>query len=72
MADEPRVVSFHKNIERELITIEQVESGRFKGEHILVVHDDPSWAGGSDARAPMLLDEGTRRWLREELEKLDG
>lgn len=62
-----RVIASHRNSQHERVTIERVGGGPFEGEHVLVVHDDPP-PRGSGVAAPMLLDEGTRAWLREQLD----
>lgn len=60
MQMQPAMVSEHRNSEGEMATIQRVRSGPFAGRLLLVIHDDPP----STIRAPMLLDEGTRAWLR--------
>ena len=56
---QPETLQSHTNSEGERISIHRVrKEGRFKGRLLLVVHDDDG------AEAPMLLDEGTRAWLR--------
>lgn len=63
----PLPVFSHVNAENEKITLDRVMSGPFKGQHLLTIHDDPP----SHARAPMLLDEETREWLRSILDWKD-
>lgn len=58
----------HVNSEREKITVDRVMSGPFKGQHLLVIHDDPP----STTTAPMLLDKGTRDWLRSVLDRIEA
>lgn len=60
MAEFGGVVASHTNSERELLTIERANSEAFAGQLLLVIHDD----GPLDLKAPMLLDEGTQRFLR--------
>ena len=60
----------HINSEGERIEIVRVGSGRFEGMPLLVIHDDPP-PRGSGIQAPMLLDEGTREWLAEQLLDLE-
>ena len=60
-----RIISEHANSEGELISIEKCEKpGRFYGKHLLIIHDDPEC---SNTKAPILLDEGLRRWLIGEI-----
>ncbi len=73
MSNEPKlpplVVSTLVNSQNERLTIERVQSGRFKGCTLLVLHEDeggnphPVWA-------PMLLDSQTVQFLLYELAKL--
>lgn len=63
-------IEFYNNTNGEIISIEEIPSGEFKGRHVLVIHDDP-WPSGSGFKAPILLDEGTQNWLREMLDKLE-
>ena len=56
----------HVNTEGERIAIERVTDGPFAGRQVLVLYDDPP-PNGTGQRAPMLLDEGTRRWLLDAL-----
>lgn len=56
------------NSEREPITIDRIDAGEYAGRLVLCIHDDDLLAGGSGIRAPMLLDEGTRDWLLEQLQ----
>lgn len=58
------VVASHVNTEGERITIERMVGGEFDGQFLLVIHDDAP----SPHFAPMLLDEGTRDWLRTALD----
>lgn len=56
------VISSHVNSQGELITFEK---GELYGEPVdlLCIHDDPP-PSGTGTRAPMLLDDSTREWLR--------
>ena len=60
------VLHRYVNSEGEVLTIEKVETGPFEGQQLLVVHDDPR-PRGTGIRAPMLLDDGLRAWLKETL-----
>ncbi len=60
----------HFNSEGEQITISPALSPEFEGQPILTIHDDPPPAG-TGRLAPMLLDQGTRDWLRTQLDELD-
>ena len=60
----------HVNSENEVISINQLGPGPFEGQYLLVVHDDPP-PQGSGQQAPMLLDEGTRKWLLKQLNTLE-
>ena len=55
-------IGYHVNGEGERISVDLVPSGKFKGERILVIHDDPP-PNGTGTKAPMLLDESTVEWL---------
>lgn len=57
----------HRNSEGERIAIER-KTLRGNPVLCLVIYDDAPPEGTGQA-APMLLDEGTRNWLREELAK---
>jgi hypothetical protein len=61
----------HFNSQGERITIDRASAGAFEGQPLLVIHDDPHPAGTGVA-APMLLDAGTRRWLRRQIDELDA
>lgn len=62
--------STYVNSQLEPIEICEAE---FEGKpvHLLVLHDDPP-PEGTGTTAPMLLDEGTREWLKQRLEELDN
>lgn len=64
-------MSVHVNSEGERIEIVPSTAPAFRGQPLLVIVDDPP-PQGSGVRAPMLLDEGTRRWLLEQLTALDA
>ena len=66
MADSPTPVASHHNSIREKITLDRVQSGDFEGQLVLTVHDDPP----SRAKAPILLDEGTMRFLLLQIAKV--
>ena len=61
------IVTEHRNAEGERISIQRVQRGEFYGSLVLVIHDDPDQG---DTEAPMLLDEGTREWLKKWMEQL--
>lgn len=64
-------MSNHYNTEGERIAIERANTPRFEGQPLLVMYDDdPPY--GTGIAAPMLLDKGTREWLREQLDLLDA
>jgi len=54
----------YRNTQGELISIKQMGSGEFAGQHVLCIHDDPEV---SDTVAYHLLDIGTLNWLLEML-----
>lgn len=54
-------LSEHTNSEGERITIDLINDGAFAGRQVLCVRDDPP----GTAIAPHLLDDGTKKWLRE-------
>lgn len=56
----------HINSQGEKIEIFRVEKGEFKGQNVLIMHDDEDV---SNTRAIMLLDESTVNWLLEHLTK---
>jgi len=60
----------YTNSENEVVSIQKLGWGPFEGQHILVIHDDPPPLG-SGAEAPMLLDEGTRKWLQRQLKIME-
>lgn len=60
MAEFAGVVASHTNSEHERLTIERTNAAGFEGQLLLVIHDDPPFS----VKAPMLLDEGTQRFLR--------
>lgn len=60
----------HTNTQHETIEVAVAGPGPFQGAPLLVIHDDPPPVG-TGTRAPMLLDAGTRRWLRAQLDRLD-
>ncbi len=49
----------HVNSEGETIRVDLIEDGRFKGQELLVVPDDPP-PHGTGVEALMLLDESTK------------
>lgn len=49
------------NSEWEKISITTIKEGKFKGQKILVIHDD---SAVSNTQAAMLLDKGTVKWLQ--------
>lgn len=55
------------NSENEKISVEEVLSGPFEGQHCLVIHDDASQGG---TQAPMLLDSQTQGWLSGIIDEL--
>ena len=59
----------HTNTEGELVLIDRA-GGDFEDQPLLVLVDDHP-PRGTAIRAPMLLDPGTRRWLRRQLDRLD-
>lgn len=61
-------ISEHVNSEGERISIDLIRDGAFAGQRCLVIHDDAP----SQALAPMLLDEGTEQWLRQQFAAGDG
>jgi len=64
-----KVESVHWNSQNEKLSITKVVDGRWKGRYVLVIYDDPPpLAMGTPA--PMLLDEGTRQFLIQELERI--
>lgn len=63
-------MAHYTNSEGEKISISLATSDEFEDQPLLVVHDDPP-PRGTGAGAPMLLDEGTRAWLRVQLDELD-
>lgn len=60
----------HSNSESELISIDRIEAGPFEGQYLLIIHDDPP-PEGTGIQAPMLLDRGTRDWLRQGFARVD-
>lgn len=66
----PTVEHSHTNSVNETITVELVTGGQFVDHFILVIHDDPPPLGAG-ITAPMLLDRGTRDWLRMVLAEFD-
>jgi hypothetical protein len=58
---------FMHNSENELIEIKMVESGLFKGEHLLIIHDDIDQGG---TKAVHLLDNATIDFLLKSLTSL--
>lgn len=68
MAGESEVIFSHTNSELEDITVERVTSGEFKGQLLLVIHDDPPFR----TKAPMMLDKSTLAWLRRVVNKLES
>ena len=65
-------VSEHTNIEGERITLDKIPDDKlvFAGEYVLSIWDDPP-PRGKGIRAPMLLDQGTRAWLKKQLEIIE-
>ena len=63
-------MAFHTNSEGEKISISVATSDEFEDQPILIIHDDRP-PRGSGIAAPMLLDKGTREWLRSQLDELD-
>lgn len=66
-----RIDAEHINSEGERIVIARATTTEFAGQPLLVIFDDPAPRGTSVA-APMLLDAGTRTWLRGQLDRLDA
>ena len=63
----PTTIAAHFNSQNEKISIERVVAGDFRGQLLLVIHDDHP----STTIAPMLLDDGTRLFLIEQCRELD-
>lgn len=60
------------NSENEPVAIRKIGSGPFEGQYVLVIIDDPNPVTGERVEAPMLLDKGTREWLREQIDWIDN
>ena len=58
------------NSENEKISIEYINTGRFKGQRILVITDDDRGNITPPLRSLHLLDEMTINWLLKELSNL--
>lgn len=68
---EREVLARHTNTEGEKATIERlppdtVAKLALSSDRLLILHDEPPHRGGSGKTAPMLLDEGTQRWLADQ------
>ncbi len=57
------------NSEWEKISITTIKEGKFKGQKILVIHDD---SAVSNTQAAMLLDKGTVKWLLLALKDIES
>ena len=61
----------YTNSQNEKIELTRASTDQFKGQNLLVLHDDPPPLG-SGRQAVMLLDEGTIEWLAEQLETIQS
>lgn len=65
------IVSKHTNSQGEIITIDAIVGEPWEGQYALSIWDDPP-PRGKGTRAPMLLDQGTQEWLKQQLEIIGG
>lgn len=61
-----KTLARHYNSQNEKITIDRILKGGYKGQLLLIIHDDHQ-PEGSGVKAPMLLDQSTIDWLVEQL-----
>lgn len=64
-------MSDHINTQGERIAIEARKMHGLTPVHCLVIYDDAP-PRGTGRPAPMLLDEGTREWLKAEIAKIEA
>lgn len=62
----------HTNSQGERISIEPRKMHGITPVLVLVIHDDPPAKGGSGTKAPMLLDAGTREWLKQQIAAIEA